>query len=103
MNAETRAIVDAVIEALEIPYAATVRGDETRKEILEKRVRDVLVLMHGLAGPDPDPEWRLAYLRERLAEHAAIGYVTTDQAHERVRQGASWPEAVAMPEPAVTP
>ena len=98
MNPETRAVVDAVIEALDIPYAATVGHEETRQTILDERIRHLVVCMRGMVGPDPEPEWRLAYLRDKLAEHPATGYVTIDQAQERVAQGASWSEAVRLPD-----
>lgn len=109
MNPETRAVVDAVREALDIPHAATAGGDETRQEILTERVMHLLVcvtylseryrlaekvgLPIGSAVPD-----QLAYLRERLATHPPAGYVTNEQARERRQQGASWMESVALPD-----
>ena len=109
MNAETRAVVDVVIEALDIPYAATVSHDETRREILNERVMHLRVCMTylseryrlaekvGVPIGDAVPE-QLAHLRERLAEHPPSGYVTAEQARERVQQGMSWIESVALPD-----
>lgn len=98
MNPETRAVVDAVREALDIPHAATVRGNEARQKILSERTTELVVVMTYLSrDPGADIPSQLAYLRERLAERPPVGYVTIDQALERRRQGASWMESVALP------
>lgn len=98
ITAETRAVVEAVIEALAIPYAATVGGHETRTVILAERIRHLMVCMRVLADHDAvDVQWNLAYLRDRLAEHPPVGYVVRDEARERVQQGMSRSEAVTSP------
>lgn len=104
LNPETRAVVDAVIEALDIPYAATVGHDETRTAILLDRVRHLLVCMRALADGDSplsplSAKWHLEYLRERLAGHPPVGYVTLSQAQERLAQGATWTDAVTLDPP----
>lgn len=95
LNEQARTLVDVVLETLAIPHAATVGHDETRQDILNDRMRHLLVFLEGLRDPHPaDLEWSLGYLRERLAEHPPVGYVTHAQAQERIEAGASWAEAV---------
>jgi hypothetical protein len=96
MTPEARAVIDAVLAALDIPYAATDGGDETRAEVLDKRLMHTVVCLRQLTrSAAPSVPHSLAYLRERLAEHPPVGYVTKDQAHEAIARGASWLEAVA--------
>lgn len=98
LNDETRAVVDVVLEALDIPHAATVGHDETRTEVLIHRIMHLQVCMESLADGDNDGwlDARLTYLRERLAAHPPVGYVTSKQARERTEAGASWPDAVSL-------
>jgi len=71
----------AVLEALGIPYAATVGDDEIRAKILDERTGHAVVMLRGILGEDAtrDIPWSVAYLRERLAEHPATGYKTWDE------------------------
>ena len=67
----------AVLEALDIPHAATVVEQEIRDRILVERAGHALVMLNGILGSDTfDPAWSVAYLRARLAEHPAEGYRT---------------------------
>ncbi|TDB83571.1 hypothetical protein E1264_27950 [Actinomadura sp. KC216] len=94
LNEETRAVIDAVLEALAIPHAATVGHEETRAKILDERLSLTVVVLENVAMRGFDLAWSLECLRERLAEHPPTGYVTHDQAKERTAAGASWVEAV---------
>jgi hypothetical protein len=95
----------AVREALDIPHAATVGWEERRQQILDRRLSHAVVMLDGVleANPAETPggrsliAHRTAYLRERLAEHPAVGYVTQAEAHEALEHGAAWSEAVAEP------
>jgi hypothetical protein len=60
----------AVLEAIDIPHAATVGDQELRDRILVERTGHVAVMLRGLLAEDSwqDWEWSTAYLRERLAE-----------------------------------
>src|SRR5438093_9010023 len=61
----------AVLEALDIPHAATVGDDETRTRILLERVGHTVVMLNSILlaeHPAPDAAWAIAYLRARLAE-----------------------------------
>ncbi len=93
MNSD-RAALEAVLEALAIPHAATAGGDAARNEVLADRIRHVVVFLQGFLRDGQDQAWRVAYLRDRLAEHPAVGYVTSEQAHARMKAGLSWSEAV---------
>jgi hypothetical protein len=69
--------LQAVLEALDIPNAATVGGQEVRDKILVERAGHAVVMLQGILGGDTyDPEWSIAYLREQLAKHPATGYKT---------------------------
>lgn len=100
LNDETRSVIDAVLEAIDIPYAATVGHDETRARILGQRIMALKVAFKLIADTgDRDADQlgrRLADLRESLADHPAEGYVTDQQAHERCEAGATWTEAVRL-------
>ncbi|MGW7298982.1 hypothetical protein [Streptomyces sp. NPDC054829] len=79
---ELRALLAAVLEALELPHPATVGDAETHDRILIERVRHAKIALQTVLV-DRAPlgvEWTTAYLRERLAEHPPTGYVTYDQA-----------------------
>lgn len=101
MNGETRAVVEAVLEALDIPSAATIGFERTRNEILLDRVMHTVITLQFMLwdADDPpfsrlDPMRQLVYLRERLAEHPPVGYITWQQALERRKQGADYMESV---------
>jgi hypothetical protein len=70
-----------VREALDIPYAATVGGDETRAKILDQRLGHAVGMLRGILGEDAtrDVPWSVGYLRERLADYPATGYRTWDE------------------------
>jgi hypothetical protein len=70
----------AVLEALDIPLAATVGDEEKRAGILGERVMHAVLALKELAGPVRDPGWTVAHLREQLAAHPAEGYRTWDEA-----------------------
>lgn len=73
-----RDVLAAVLEALAIPNAATVGEQETRDKILVERAGHTVAMLRSILGepPQPDVAWSVAYLRDRLAEHPAMGYKT---------------------------
>jgi hypothetical protein len=78
-----RAALGAVLEALDIPYAATVGDEETRAAMLLERVMHTVIFLRGVLDPDRRG-YRcvaddVAYLLDRLAEHPAEGYKTWAQ------------------------
>lgn len=98
LQAETRAVLEAIHEAIAIPYAATTAHERTRAEILNERLMHTVVCLESLLRRDNAAELpgTLEYLREMLAKHPANGYVTTDQARRRCEAGASWMDAVRL-------
>ena len=82
LGSPARDALTAVLEALNIPHAATVGEDETRTKILLDRARHTVIMLESIldgSHPQPDVPWAVAYLRTRLAEHPAEGYRTWQQ------------------------
>jgi hypothetical protein len=78
-EAAARDALAAVLEALDIPHAATMGDQETRNKILLERAGHAVVMLRSVLDgehPAPDAPWSVAYLRERLAEHPAANYKT---------------------------
>ncbi|MEE4541212.1 hypothetical protein V2S66_04420 [Streptomyces sp. V4-01] len=78
MSPETRALLEAVREAVEIPYPATVGDGEVYARLLEDRVVDLVVFLRGVlddsfAGSLGN-DWYIAYLREQLAKKPPTTY-----------------------------
>lgn len=78
-----RDALEAVREALDIPYAATAGDEEIRAKILDERLRHAAVMLGSILDTDPaghpDVPWSVAYLRGQLAKHPAEGYKTWDE------------------------
>jgi hypothetical protein len=74
--APVRELLAAVLEAIDLPYPATVGDSERYHEVLERRVAHVAIALRGVLHDRPlmDVEWEAEYLRERLAEHPPTGY-----------------------------
>ena len=76
----------AVLEAIGIPYPATVGDGEVHGKVLAARVMHVRTFLGTVLRDQPaDMAWSVAYLRERLAEHPADGYRTWDEAVAELR------------------
>ncbi|WP_151478893.1 hypothetical protein [Streptomyces albicerus] len=69
-----RDLLTAVLEALDIPYPATVGDSEVHDRILLDRVMDAKVALEGVLQRGDDPGWSADYLRSRLVEKPATGY-----------------------------
>ncbi|MFF7153114.1 hypothetical protein [Streptomyces sp. NPDC008139] len=78
MNPEVRALLEAVLEAIDIPSPATVGDGPAFSRLLEDRVLDaVLALRAALAEPISDAigvAWNTAYLRKQLASKPPTTY-----------------------------
>ncbi|MFE2353077.1 hypothetical protein [Streptomyces parvulus] len=94
-----RLLFAAVLDAIDIPHAVTVGGNEAHDRLLNDRVMHARIALQNVLGDGPDlgPAWNARYLRERLAEHPVTGYVTTAQAHAALAEGKTWSEAVSLP------
>ncbi|MEU7743344.1 hypothetical protein [Nonomuraea sp. NPDC049158] len=89
----------AVLEALDVPHAATIGGEETRCRVLGRRTVHAVIALRALAEPNARMDWEIADLRERLAEHPPTGYVTQEQAQAALAEGKTWAEAVTPAKP----
>jgi len=74
-----RDLLAAVLEALAIPYPATVGDSEVHDRILLDRVMDARVALEGVLQRGDDAGWSADYLRSRIAEKPATGYRTTGE------------------------
>ncbi|WP_137991209.1 hypothetical protein [Streptomyces vilmorinianum] len=84
-------VLRAVQEAIDIPFPATFGDAEVRDRILANRITHVSVALENVLRERPTLEvaWHTDYLRRKLADHPATGYVTSDQARAALTQGAS--------------
>jgi hypothetical protein len=73
-------LLAAVLEAIDLPYPATVGDSERYHDVLEQRVAHVAIALRGVLHDRPlmGAEWEAEYLRERLAEHPPTGYRHVD-------------------------
>ncbi|MFF3872933.1 hypothetical protein [Streptomyces sp. NPDC001978] len=69
-----RELLAAVLEALDIPHAATVGDEKVHDRILLNRVMDARIALEGVLCRGDDPGWSADYLRHRLIEKPATGY-----------------------------
>ncbi|MCZ0207925.1 hypothetical protein OZK63_21165 [Streptomyces sp. UMAF16] len=96
-----RDLLTVVLEAIDLPHPATSAGTEVHDQLLADRVVHARIALRGalgLDGPRMGLAWEVQHLRERLAEHPITGYVTAAQADDALDAGASWTEAVELPE-----
>jgi hypothetical protein len=95
---ELRELLAVVLEALDIPYPATLDGGARYGDVLADRALHVVIaLEHTLEGQPPGIGWPTGYLRDRLAENPPTGYVTDDQVRAALAAGKTWTEAVTPP------
>lgn len=93
-----RDLLAAVLEAIDVPGAATTGGAPVADRLLSTRAMHARIGLRALLDGDvTDSAWSAAYLRERIAEHPVIGYVTLDQADAALAAGKTWREAVTLP------
>jgi hypothetical protein len=76
-----RDALEAIRDALAIPFAATVGDEEIRAKILDQRLGHAVSMLRSILGEDAtiDVPWEVAYLRARLAQHPAEGCKTWDE------------------------
>ncbi|MCI0385430.1 hypothetical protein [Streptomyces sp. CNQ085] len=74
--APVRELLAAVLEAIDLPYPATLGDSERYREVLEQRVMHAAIALRNVLADRPlmDIAWDTEYLRERLAEHPPTGY-----------------------------
>lgn len=71
---DERELLQAVLEAIAIPYPATVGDAEVHDPILLSRVMDARIALQGVLERGDDPGWSADYLRSRLKDKPPIGY-----------------------------
>lgn len=97
LSDDTVKLITGVLDAIAVPHAATVTGDETRTRVLNSRVTALKLVLETLLGSAcPDVSEAMEDLQTVLAEFPTIGYVTQRQAKQRLDAGASWSEAVSL-------
>ncbi|WP_030342241.1 hypothetical protein [Streptomyces californicus] len=70
-----RALLDAVLDAIDIPHPATVGDTEAHQVALDRRASLAIVVARAALAENPDDYgWNAAYLRRKLAEHPPTGY-----------------------------
>lgn len=76
-----REALQVVLDALNIPNAATVGEQATRDKILVERAGHARAFLENILAENGigDVPWGIAYLRDRLAEHPAAGYKTWEE------------------------
>ncbi|MFE1882641.1 hypothetical protein [Streptomyces diastatochromogenes] len=91
-------LLTAVLEAIDLPYPASMGWQEAHDRILNERVLHAkLALRSVLDDSSLGLDWDADYLREKLAQHPVKGYVTNEQAKAAMAEGKSWAEAVTLP------
>jgi hypothetical protein len=95
--AHLRELLAVVLEALDIPYAATMGGEEVRSKLIADRsmmtVITLRAVVEGLPRYTTIAE-QAAYLREHLGAHPVRGYVTWDTAVARREAGQDYMQSV---------
>lgn len=73
---EDRDFLAAVLEALDIPFPATVGDSERYHAVLADRVMHAVIALRNVLDAEPylDVARTTAYLRERIAATPATGY-----------------------------
>lgn len=71
---DDRVLLQAVLEAIAIPYPATFGDSEVHAGILLDRVMHAKIAIEGVLQRGDDPGWSADYLRSRLTEKPATGY-----------------------------
>lgn len=89
-----RELLAVVLDALDIPYAATVGGDEVRSKVLADRMVPTRTVLRAVVDGWATIRTQTEYLRKALAEHPARGYVTMATAEARRAAGEDFMESV---------
>lgn len=72
---DIRALLDSVLEAIDIPFPATGADLDKFYALLDERTRLAVLTARGALAEDPaDIAWNADYLRRKLTEHPATGY-----------------------------
>ncbi|MEU3203549.1 hypothetical protein ABZ702_06630 [Streptomyces cyaneofuscatus] len=79
--ADLRALLDAVLDAIDIPHPATIGDTEAYQVALDRRAALAVTTARAALAENPDDiGWNADHLRRRLAEHPPTGYRSTQDA-----------------------
>lgn len=73
---QTRELLEALLEAIAIPFPETEGDAAAHDAVLLERVSHARTALSGVLKRGDEPGWSASYLRERLAEHPTTGYNT---------------------------
>lgn len=72
---DVRSLLEAVLEAIDLPFAATTTDNEKRARILDERARLAVIVARAALAEDPDSiAWNADYLRTHLAAYPTTAY-----------------------------
>lgn len=72
---DLRALLDAVLEAIDIPNPASGADMDQFRALLDRRATLAIVTARAALAEEPaDLQWNADYLRRKLAEYPPTGY-----------------------------
>ncbi|MFF9688967.1 hypothetical protein [Streptomyces sp. NPDC014623] len=75
---DLRHLLEAVLEAIDIPHPATIGDQDAHRALLEARASLAVTVARAALAEHPDGiGWNADYLRRKLIEYPATGYRTT--------------------------
>ncbi|MFF4166894.1 hypothetical protein [Streptomyces sp. NPDC001741] len=67
---ELRTLLDAVADAIDVPYPDSFDDDEAYRSLLDRRARIAVVVARAALAEEPDAYgWNAAYLRRKIEQH----------------------------------
>jgi hypothetical protein len=67
---ELHALLEAVVEAIDVPYPANIDDDETHRKLLDRRAGLAVIVARAALAEKPDAyAWNAAYLRRKIDQH----------------------------------
>jgi hypothetical protein len=93
---DLRELLAVVLDALTPPHAATMAGAEVRNSLLIQRNVHVAIVLQSVLVPSSavGVRFHIDYLRGKLAELPAEGYVTAEVARARQEAGENYAQSV---------
>jgi hypothetical protein len=92
---ELRELLAVVLDALTPPHAATMAGGDVRSRLLAQRTVHIAIVLQAALRPSAvGVRFHTDYLRGKLAELPAEGYVTAEVARARQEAGENYMQAV---------
>ena len=80
-STDIRALLDAVLDAIDIPQPATIGDTDGYQVALDRRASLAIIIARAaLADAPADIGWNADYLRQKIAEHPPTGYRSTKDA-----------------------